>query len=67
MPPDEKGCYGWPRACEHFDDLDCTIAESLKDPEFARAWARYNAPCRDWSNRVPVAVKPALSGRRHGW
>jgi hypothetical protein len=27
-PPDERGCYGWPRACAHHDDLACMEAES---------------------------------------
>lgn len=22
-----SGCYGWPRSCEHLDDLDCMTAE----------------------------------------
>lgn len=25
--PDERGCYGWPRACSHDDDLGCMEAE----------------------------------------
>lgn len=31
VAPDEKGCYGWPRACDHYDDLDCMTAEQEAD------------------------------------
>lgn len=23
VAPDENGCFAWPRACEHYDDLGC--------------------------------------------
>jgi hypothetical protein len=69
IPPEPNGCYGWPRACEHDDDLACLLAESMADPEFATAYfaaeVRFN---RRWPgcNR-PVAVKPSARGRRHAW
>lgn len=28
VAPDERGCYGWPRTCAHYDDVDCFRAET---------------------------------------
>lgn len=27
VAPDENGCFGWPRACSHHDDVECLEAE----------------------------------------
>lgn len=62
IAPEPNGCYGWPRACTHFDDMECWTTSERRSPAFRRYERRVK---RFGLPLYPVAVKPGLA--RKGW
>jgi hypothetical protein len=68
VPPDENGCFGWPRACQHHDDLDCLQAETATpqkadcDHEYSGSDTQGWSPCI-WCGEPAPTRENAEEGR----
>jgi hypothetical protein len=53
-------------AASFADEFDPWFAEQMRKPAFRRAYRRYERAIANGHHEA-VAVKSALTGRRHGW